>query len=156
MASASVTVDSAEAVRVFDKLQSLAGNLSKPLALARDVMEQATRQTFRDASDPWGAPWPALRAATLASRTRRGNTRRSPLIDIGAMYASISSGADATQAWVSIGGLEDRFPEVHQFGDGKIPARAMLPMTRSGATPTAEWINAVMRPLEQEIEAATT
>ena len=158
-----IDIDSASAERAFESLQRLAGNAQRPLQVAAAVMEQRVRQTFRDEADPWGNPWPAHSSVTTRQRERRGNTRASLLIDTGKMYSTIRSGADATEAFVAIGG-EGTFPEVHQSGNpantawgrgrAPIPARPMFPLRGGGVDLPSEWANDLLAPFDEAIAEA--
>ncbi|MBA8886159.1 hypothetical protein FHW12_000350 [Dokdonella fugitiva] len=161
--SVRIDIDSAAAQRQYDALRQLAENPQRPLELARDVLEQRVRQTFRDEADPWGSPWAPHSPVTTGLRARRGNTRVSLLIDTGKMFSTIRSGVEGNEAFVAIGG-EGTFPEVHQRGnpDNKawgrgrapIPARPMFPLRGDEVELPDAWANDLFAPFDEAIAEA--
>jgi phage gpG-like protein len=126
-------------------------DLSRPLRDVSRLMEQETRNTFRNQSDPWGHPWPPHAESTLAARRRRGNTRTSLLIDTAEMYDGIERASDASSASVTIPAPA----EVHQDGtttagrshNVTIPPRPMFPEHHGVADLPPGYLDRITAPL---------
>jgi phage gpG-like protein len=116
-------------------------------------MRSAAIDSFRDARDPWGHPWPPLRPTTIENRKRRGNTRISPLVDTGALFDSADNSATRDSATVEYGdGLPDE-RAAFQFGTSRAPARAFLPLeTQDSANPSPDYLSRVLRPLMRALQ----
>jgi|GEM_PF-2211789 len=158
MTTVTITLDDKTAQAVLKRAGGVPGE--KAMRAASLEMKQGAYNAFRFASSPDGTPWPALKAATLNARARRGNHSIQPLIDTGAMYGGIEAANTATDASVTIGdGLPDARAWYNQFGTlaagGRVPARAMLPMTQSAANPTQAWLETVLKPIRDSITETT-
>jgi phage virion morphogenesis protein len=135
----SVTIDDAEVNRA---LRALAAHLDD-LTPAMDAIGQAlvteVDLSFDGSRDPWGTPWDALSAVTLA---RRRGTSAQILRDTGHLANSINYHAAADRVEV---GTDVIYAATHQFGradnrmyntpsgrPAPIPARPFLPIRPSG------------------------
>lgn len=154
-----VTVDTSELDKKLKDVEDAARHQKMEMGkIARDL-EKFVRNTFRDATDPWGVPWPELKPSTLAGRKREG-LGVAPLIAHGDMFDSIKPGSDETTAWVEMGeGLPDPRAPVQQFGNpsnrawggpiAPIPARPMFPLRHPDEESfPQEWLDTVFNPIE--------
>lgn len=157
MAVFTVTVDDKDAQAMLARIAQVAGGSEKVLKKVALAAKQEVYNAFRFQRAPDGSDWPALKAATLRARARKGNHSLQPLIATGKMYASIEAENTATEAVVSVGGgLPDARAWYNQFGTLKSPSRAFLPITTTGvAQPTAQWLDAVMAPIRKALEEAS-
>lgn len=156
-----MTINAESAQSLLDRLAAVGGNMPKTLKTVARTMEQQVRQAFRDQTDPWGAPWPQLKPATLkarASRRASGGNRRANqqmLVDSGAMFGSLRATSTADSASVEVGGgLPDVRAQVHQFGSDRVPARPFFPIRSGGPDPAPAWWTAVLRPIDEAIAKA--
>ena len=158
MATATITIDDETAQAMLARVGGVPG--AKAMRQVALAMRQEVYNAFRQRAAPDGTPWPPLSPLTIAARKRRGNKSIQPLVATGDMYRSIKEASTEADATVSIGdGLPDARAWYNQFGTldagGHSPARAMLPVSRSGAEPTAEWLARVTQPIHDAIKAAT-
>lgn len=138
-------------------------DLTRPFAEAALAIEQRVRDTFRDATDPWGTAWEPLKPSTLAGRARRGNSAVSPLLDTGAMFGALQRDSTSTGFELSIA-RDGSFPAVHQFGNpnnlawgrvpAPIPARPFFPIREDGADVDfpESWFEDMLAPFERMFE----
>lgn len=134
------TLDDREAQRVFDRIALFVRSPVEALQAAADGLKaRITVSSFGAMSDPWGNAWPALAPATLKDRARRGNQSATPLKDTHRMFNSLLAATVGNTGFVTMGGGNDRFPEVHQFGNGRIPARPTFPIDASGVNMPKNW-----------------
>ncbi len=125
-------------------------NAMRGVALAA---KQQVYNAFRLQQGPDGHAWPALAAATLKARARKGHHGLQPLIDTGKMYESIAESNTDTTATVSIGEkLPDARAWYNQHGTLRAPARPMLPISGDAVTPA--WWQAIRAPIIAEFEKA--
>jgi hypothetical protein len=131
------------------------------MARVKNILLQFVLGTYRDQTDPWGAPWPEWADSTKAARRAHRDYRVQKLVDSRDMLNSVKGDSDATGVSISMGdGLGD-YPLAQQFGTNNagsahnvhIPARATFPM--SSPTDVAfpdEWITQVYEPIQQAYE----
>lgn len=159
MAAFEIKIDDAAAQALFARLEKNAKANDKAMRESALSIKQKVYETFRSARDPWGTPWQALSPLTLKARKRRGNASVQPLIDTGAMYASIEADSGAMHASVSVGGnLPDARAWYNQFG-GKAamrpPTRAFLPIRSIGSVDVPEdWIAPVREIWRKSLDEA--
>lgn len=158
-------LDDAVVQSVLKSLQRAMLDTTRPFAEAMRLIEQRVRDTFRDATDPWGIAWKPLKASTLGGRARRGNAAVSPLLDTGAMFGALRGDSDANGFELSIN-REGSFPVVHQFGNpdnlawgrtpAPIPARPFFPLRENeeGVDFPADWFEDMLRPFDKMFEEA--
>lgn len=152
MTTVTITLDDKDAQALLARAGALPGE--KSMRGASLAMKQEVYNAFRFQRDPSnGAAWPALKAVTLRARAKRGNHSIQPLIDTNAMYGSIEPANTATQASVTMGVEKDARAVWNQFGTPRVPARATFPMTQTTATPTQAWLDAVLKPIRDAVEA---
>lgn len=101
-------------------------DLSEPLALSGDVMENSIRQRFRDGRGPGGIPWiPSNRARADAAPKKGvvGPQRGATLIKSGALSTGISSevSGQSVTAGVQAGTKSAKYARTHQFGATIVP-----------------------------------
>lgn len=153
--------------RVFDRIIAA---VDRPEAAMRQMsltFADLVRNTFRKEQDPWGAPWPQHSPVTLEMRRRRGDASIQMLVarpgNPESLFGSIKAQNTASSASVSLGGNEDNFPEVHQFGNpsnrmfggplAPIPARPFLPIDQDGSTNVPrDWFIELLAPLERFLD----
>lgn len=135
----------------------------KAILAALKAYDQRVRTTFRTETDPWGIAWEPLKQTTLDARS---NDSTAILVDSAKMFRSLDTGMTSdTEGFITVG-TDDRFPEVHQFGNpnntawggalAPIPARPMFPIraaTREVDLPDP-WVKDLMDPLDAEIKKA--
>jgi HK97 gp10 family phage protein len=97
-------------------------------AVEEEVVAAAAEMIAQEARDMIGHPnpgWPPLSPSTIA---RKG--RDTPLLDTGAMRASISSDGPYKEgdAIVAYAGATDRKAQWHEFGTSRIPPRPFIGM----------------------------
>lgn len=134
------TLDDREAQRVFDRIALFVRSPVEALQAAADGLKaRITVNSFGAMSDPWGNAWPALAPATIKDRQRRGNQSATPLKDTLRMFNSLQAGNVGNTGFVTMSGGNDRFPQVHQFGNARIPARPTFPIDASGVNIPKTW-----------------
>lgn len=157
MADFTITVDDKAVRAKLDHLAAIGVPGEKVMRQVALAAKQETYNTFRFSRAPGGAPWPALKSATLKARQRKGSFSTQPLIATGKMYAGIESDATDSTATVTVGGgLPDARAWYNQFGTLKSPQRAFLPISTMGTPdPTADWLRRVRKPIDDAVKAAT-
>lgn len=91
-------------------------------------------QRFETQSDPQGRPWAPLSEKTLVARARAGKVGTKILIVSAMLRNSFAPRIQREQRRVSIGpsGPAAVYAATHQFGRGRIPQRAILPVGNAG------------------------
>lgn len=69
--SAPFTVDQAKLLAALDGIRTRAGNFAPVLPAIGSILVAEAQLCFREARDPWGAPWAPLAQATLFARAAR-------------------------------------------------------------------------------------
>lgn len=127
------------------------GDLSPlTLAVATALYEQ-NRLNFPRQRDPWGNPWKPLSPATLKQR-RQGRSSRAGaqiLRDTGRLMNSLGVSPQGENA---LFGTVVDYADIHQFGQGRVPARPFLPLTLGGVKLPPEQDRTVKAVLEHFIE----
>lgn len=158
MSTFNITVDDADAMAMLNKLGAV-GNDPKVLKKIGLAAKQEAYNAFRTQTAPWGTPWQALAESTLKTRARKGNHNTQPLIDTGAMYASIEAQVSGDSVLLSVGnGLPDARAWYNQFVTDNAPQRAFFPIhdAAAPANPSDEWLQRVLvAPVEAAITEAT-
>lgn len=156
MAAFDIKVDDAQARAMLDRVAKAATVNDKAMRASSLSLKQRVYETFRGARDPWGKAWPPLSPLTLKARRRRGNASVQPLVDTGAMYASIEAANTATEASVSVGaGLPDARAWYNNFGTLRNPARAFMPINSMGTVEAPDdWIAPVREIWRKALEEA--
>lgn len=96
---------------------------SQPLKEFGEHMVNRIDDTFRTESDPYGAKWAPLSAATIRAKRRRGGIQKI-LQQTGRMRATANYRVIGAVLQI---GLSDRKAVFHQMGTRRMPARPILP-----------------------------
>ncbi len=143
MTQVSISIDTAEVQQTLERLQRRLSDMRPAMNSIGSAVASFTRMRFVRQQDPWGAPWKPLQPSTIAGR-RKGSSV--PLRDTGRLMNSINHALRGKTA-VEVGTRVEYAP-THQYGAkkgaygrtrrgapipwGNIPARAFLPLRRSG------------------------
>lgn len=158
MTGASITVDDAAVLAALRSLTTGVQRLRPTLAAIGGALVTQVDLGFREQTDPWGAPWPALSATTQARRrSGRGSGANQILRDTGRLANSFSYRADDRAVQV---GTSVVYAGTHQFGAekgaygrtrrgspipwGDVPARPMLPIRSGVAALPAAWKDEIL------------
>lgn len=159
------TVDETQFDAEIDRIA--AGMVSQPSAMALVARQfyQFVINTFRDQTDPWGVPWPAMSDTTKFNRQhRKDNPTKSVqlLVDSRDMLNSVEPTNDATSATITVGaGLE--YAAAQQFGNpantawggpsAPIPPRPYMPLrTPDEAAFPQPWIDQIFLPIQNALD----
>lgn len=153
-----VSVNMSEARRTLLALESPA-LVTDAVREARQAFVDLTKQRFLTGTDPFGTPWVPIKPSTARVRAGRGGSGNSPLVDSGALAASVRGDGRGNSVKVVVGG-PGMFADIHQegnpsnrmFGQGSapIPARPFIP---DGDLPETYW-SALIGPFNQRISEA--
>lgn len=142
-----LSVEGAAAVAAaLRRLQAVGVDLRQPLTEAGEYVRSETVQRFQDSHGPDGAPWAALKPATLWGRvggarrrhfTRSGAVRRpvarrmagaKPLVDHGHLRNSITYVVGPESVAIGVGS-DMEYAAIHQFGGeaGRKDHRVQIP-----------------------------
>lgn len=145
MAGASLDFDLSD---IESRLSALQARLSNLTPLMEDIgssLETSSSQRFESKTAPDGKRWPALAAATVRHRIRKGRDPRDMLQFSGDLRRSLNYRASADQVVISLGGAGNstKYARAHQFGARinrvgvrvggyviNIPARPVLGISR--------------------------
>lgn len=156
MTTITITVDGKAAQDMLSRIVPtvVSDKTMRQMSLA---MKQQVYNAFRFQRAPDGKAWPGLSPLTLARRAKRGNHSIQPLIDTGAMYASIEPANTASEASVTMGVAQDARAIWNQFGTSRAPARPVFPMTESAVNLTQAWLDGVvLAPVRDAFDRATS
>lgn len=145
-----ITLDDRDARAMLDRLVAVGKDTNVLQSMGASLV-QNTRETFRNAADPFGRSWVPLAAATLDRRKRRGNLSIQPGIDRGDMYASMDLEISGQSMLVSLG-VEDARAIYFQEGGANQPARPYFPSEEEGFPD--EWVDGLIAPLAAAYETA--
>lgn len=90
------------------------------------VIQSQVQLEFKLSQDPYGQKWKPLAPATVKRRRKQSAV---PLVDTGAMRASLSYRVEGKAVAVGFG---KHYAKYHQTGTKWIPQRAMLPVPEKG------------------------
>jgi phage virion morphogenesis protein len=110
MAGLTFKINDKGAAAKINALQKAAGNMRPVYALIGSRIANKIRLGFKLGSDPWGAPWKAL-------KLRKGQ----PLRDTGRLQRSITSRPDDQGVTI---GTNVKYARVHQYGATIVPVKA--------------------------------
>ena len=126
---------------------------------SRDEFVRLTKLRFTTGTSPDGSPWVPLKSTTLRVRRARGGQGSRPLVDSGALAASVRGDGRGNSVKVVVGG-PDMFAGVHQTGNpsnvffggpsAPIPPRPFLP---EDDVPEPYW-DALIKPFDRRISEA--
>lgn len=151
-------------VGVGEARQALA-SLGSPMLVteavreSRDEFVRLTKLRFSTGTAPDGSPWVPLKPTTIKVRRSRGGQGSKPLVDSGALAASVRGDGRGNSVKVVVGG-PGMFADVHQEGNpsntffggpsAPIPPRPFLP---DGDLPESYW-EALIKPFDRRISEA--
>lgn len=147
------SIDAKSALACLTRVEALAAKPTEPLQQVGERTKARIVNTFRTSSDPWGTAWPELKKSTLLARAKKGSPASIPLIDTSRMFQSLMTASIGDSQIVSIAGF-NRFPEVHQYGYGPIPARPMFPIRNDRVELPAEWEKDIFAPVGEAFDKA--
>jgi phage virion morphogenesis protein len=143
MTGVTIQIDDGEVRGTLQKLLSRLSHMRPAMEKIGATVEGFTRLRFVRQTDPWGTPWKPLSQTTIARRRKGSNV---PLRDTGRLMNSITHRVISNNT-VEVG-TNVKYAPTHQFGAkkgaygrtrrgasipwGNVPARAFLPLQRSG------------------------
>ena len=118
-----------------------AKDMQKPLRVRAEALRGVILESFTKSQSPTGETWKPLAASTV-ERRRKGSSK--PLVDTGLLRGSITAEAGKTSIRFGVAGAAAKYGKAHQFGGGKVPRRAFLPLDKKGdadfsAGPAKKW-----------------
>lgn len=127
------------------------------LAPMGEVLHEEVMQRFETQRDPQGRPWAwtPLSKKTLLARARRGKRGTRILIVTATLRNSFAPRVQREQRRVSIGpsGPAAVYAATHQFGRGRIPQRAILPIGNAGP-PRADLVAELRATIAESLRSA--
>lgn len=125
------------------------------LAPMGEVLHEEVMQRFETQRDPQGRPWAPLSEKTLLARARRGKRGTRILIVTAMLRNSFAPRVQREQRRVSIGpsGPAAVYAATHQFGRGRIPQRAILPIGNAGP-PRADLVAELRATIAESLRSA--
>lgn len=147
------SLDAISCFVMFDRVEDLIRNPQNMLDKVGDETKTKIVGTFRSSSNPWGNAWPRLAPATVKARAKKGSASAIPLVDTSRMLQSLSHASIGDSEIVWIAG-DERFPEVHQFGNDRIPAREMFPIRNDRVEFPPDWEADIFKPAHDFLEFA--
>jgi len=123
-----IQINSGEVTAALTRLQRSSSDLTDAMDKIGEHIASFVDLNFRDATDPEGVAWEALKPETVAQRRNGGNK---PLNDTGRLKSSITYNSSSNSVVIGTNVLDDNgqsYAATHQFGDSArhIPARPFL------------------------------
>lgn len=125
----------AEIDKLFAKIIKRAKNMQPVMSEVGNYLQNTIEESFDGEHAPDGEAWTPLASSTLIQKNKKGSKRM--LYDDGTLFESIGYEATSHDLTIGVNAYSDSrypYPIVHQFGsvDGKIPARAFMPINGDG------------------------
>lgn len=112
------------------RLQQKLTSLKDPMDTAGNYLYNITSKSFDNESSPLGTPWHPLAKSTQAYKAKHGGNKilqsKTPQ-----MATSLIAQTDDHSVVVGVNAVSDKgyfYPQVHQFGSSRVPARPFFPI----------------------------
>jgi phage virion morphogenesis protein len=137
-----ISLDSAAVNNALRQLISNVDDMTPAFNAIGEHLASLVDLNFRDASDPYGAPWLPLK------KPRRDGSSK-PLNRNGILKASITQHPTADSVTI---GTNIAYGQYHQLGTNRIPQRAFLPTEEQGLP--GAWEQQVLTIIQRHITAS--